>query len=348
MFLLASTSISLAADGEHRSSGFVSTDNFGQQNTGEWRERIQYHLYHVVVPGDDVMVGFAHSQRNWPNGNKFSYSIPINNKGARLNAIYAEAGLDVSGDSPAQGFEKGINYTKCSAAFPLVTAKEKKTWIEAGGSRTTTRRTLSNNGFSDGNDVNLLELSINSKSIRPSHKMSTSLSFAGNFRSNSTGHVNNAQPGRFDLNASYQLQLTKKWEVMFRGLGVLSLDPLLDSQKLVLGGFSSVRGFAPSEVKGDDGVLLIAESHHCVSKLKNSPLTFRWYADYGCVHKKKPNPGETRLNTLFSGGCGITIPIRPEMSISLDWAHPLNDHIVKDGRQHGRFWINFTTILPEI
>jgi|GEM_PF-2571590 len=107
---------------DKKSAGLIAMDNFGQQSTGEWRERIQYHLSDLVNKGDDLMLGFARSQKDSPNGGKIRYSLPLNKHGAQLMGEYAQAGLDSAGASPAQDFEKGITYYRCAATIPVIQA----------------------------------------------------------------------------------------------------------------------------------------------------------------------------------------------------------------------------------
>ncbi|MCE5199326.1 MAG: ShlB/FhaC/HecB family hemolysin secretion/activation protein [Armatimonadota bacterium] len=318
-----------------RGAGLVAVDNFGQQSTGEWRERIQYHLYDLASKGDDLMLGFARSQQDSPNGGKIRYSLPLNEHGALLIGECAQAGLDASGASPAQSFEKGITYSRCSAMIPITQTSRYKTWSVIGLSQVHAKRVWQQNGFSSHSDVSLLEISVNRSVKAAQSQTNVSLSFAGNFHRNPTGFVNNAQPGRFDLDIKHNIQFTPKWQVMFRGLGVFTRDPLLDSQKFVLGGYSSVRGFAASEVNGDGGFLLSAESFHKLG----SASKFYYYTDYGYTRAKSPAVS----NTLSGAGFGVSNTFSSGSTVSLDWAFPLNDHIVKDGRQDGRLWMSFST-----
>jgi hemolysin activation/secretion protein len=215
----------------------------------------------------------------------------------------------------------------------------KEAWGMIGLSQTRANRTFSS-GSNIGNNVNLLELSYNQTTKTVRSQTNVSLSFAGNFRPNPTGSVDNAQPGRFDLNVKRQIKITPKWQVLTRGLGVLSLDPLPDSQKLVLGGYSSIRGFAASEVNGDSGFLFSAESRHRI----NPTWQFYYYTDYGCTRAISKSVS----NTLFSAGLGVGATLSSGSGISLDWAFPLNDHIVKDGRQGGRLWVNYVTPIGKL
>src|SRR5690606_29946346 len=84
----------------------------------------------------------------------------------------------------------------------------------------------------------------------------------GNGKSNESTAIDvqtDAQQAKLRLDGSYALPFGANWLLATRATVVYSGDPLTDSQKFSLGGPYSVRGYAPAELRGDQGEFLSLE-----------------------------------------------------------------------------------------
>ncbi|MBP2232622.1 hemolysin activation/secretion protein [Azospirillum agricola] len=118
-----------------------------------------------------------------------------------------------------------------------------------------------------------------------------------------------------------------------RAQGQISSANLLSSEQLSLGGSASVRGYAESEVLGDQGILLSTELRSPEVSLARlfgerdlgDSLQGLVFADYGVVSQRHRVAGDDRHTVLASVGPGLRYSLPPYATLKLDWGFQLRD-----------------------
>lgn len=123
-------------------------------------------------------------------------------------------------------------------------------------------------------------------------------------------------------NATYNLAIWHNWLLKLAWQGQWSNEPLISGEQFGLGGVNSVRGFEERAVTGDRGNQATIEFSRPVI---NNNLNLRVYTDLGHVKVIKPAAGQIDSQTLVSAGAGLAWRWKDNLSISIDYAHELND-----------------------
>ena len=192
------------------------------------------------------------------------------------------------------------------------------------------------------------------------------LSYIANLR---TGGQNDIDDFWVDANSRYQIaraQLARlqplnfhgtpgnpvhQWTVFAKAEGQCALtdDPLIPSEKLFLGGYSTVRGYKTKGYMGDDGVYGSVEFRtpillDLVGQSFNSGTTpvdrmqFLAFVDGGHAHSLKPMPGVESNRDLLSAGVGARLAITQYSQFRFDVGFPL---INKADEEMSTQWYNF-------
>ena len=145
------------------------------------------------------------------------------------------------------------------------------------------------------------------------------------------------------------------FEFSARLAGQWAGGPLVSNEQFSAGGAESVRGYAESEVLGDDGVFagLEARTPNLAPRLKfGGEWRLLAFAEGARVRVRDPLPEQTHRFGLASLGVGLRVS-RPPYSGALDWAVPLKDGAFEDpvagsrvteagdARVHVRLWADF-------
>lgn len=125
------------------------------------------------------------------------------------------------------------------------------------------------------------------------------------------------------------------WSVDVRLAAQLASQALLGAEQFALGGADSIRGYLAAEGVGDHGVLtnvevrtpnlVSAKAADTAGSVWSDVTDLRVYAfgDAGRVRTIDAAAGQTASQTLSSVGLGLKLKSRKYMSLTLDWAVPL-------------------------
>lgn len=142
--------------------------------------------------------------------------------------------------------------------------------------------------------------------------------------------------------ANLQLQrlqrITSQVNVVLTGRGQLSNNPLLSSEEFGLGGVSSVRGYDPSEVVGDDGIGGSVELQWKPPQHKNVQLFT--FLDSGTVWNKDATTSATKRNSLTSTGVGVRVDLPLDIDAEFIATQPLHQDVQTTGDRDPRFFFS--------
>lgn len=122
--------------------------------------------------------------------------------------------------------------------------------------------------------------------------------------------------------ATYNRGLNKNWILKLAMKGQWSNERLISGEQFGIGGSNSVRGFEERAISGDRGNEATLEFSRPVFKKK---AQVRLFTDIGHVKVISPTSGQIASQTLMSAGVGVTWQMNDSFSLSVDYAHELNN-----------------------
>jgi len=125
--------------------------------------------------------------------------------------------------------------------------------------------------------------------------------------------------------------------ILLEGRGQLSNNPLLSSEEFGLGGISSVRGYAPSEVVGDDG---IAGSVEVQWNEPSGKTQFFGFLDSGTVWDQDATSSATQRSSLTSTGLGVRVDLPFQVNAEFVAAQPLHRDIETRNERSPQFFFS--------
>lgn len=327
--------------------GTFSPDNSIRSQFGNVEMKFTMDFQNVSKHGDTFTVEPAALSQKWPSGIRLGYSRPLNNKGTSLSLLFIKADFQFISNSPLMGLQNDISYTVATVTHPLKMSFSENIFLNFGYVHATSAYVFGDTQFGETEKLDVGTASIVYMRTRPGKYQSNAFAqFTGNFRGNPDGTRNNAEPARLDIAGGHEQWFDEKNSIFVFGIGVLSKDPLLSSQKVTIGGPFCVRGFDVNEAQGDQGYLVKFELRHSMKVGKsNAPLQFKAMLDHGGVYRKIPDPyfpSPFLEDHLLAGGVGANIKLADKYFMSAEWSHPLNDHAIRDGRINGRWWLTAT------
>jgi hemolysin activation/secretion protein len=313
--------------------GTLSLDNHGRESVGEMRLSASAVINNPLRIEDQLQIIGLVAEDTLTRYGAFNYSRPVNFRGTRLRLGYGHAEFEVD-QSAVEGRSRSGEIT---LEHPLVFSARERLTVSAGATRT-----LSNADFSglifNQTAITLLRLGMGYTRTHDSTavtQIATTLS--SNFDSLSIedfadDRVEGNQRLKWDLDVQHLQPLTPRLQLYLRAAGTWSPDPLVDTEKFSLGGPSSVRGFPSAEVRGDYGYFGNI-TLQALSALPFASLRSRVFIDAGETFSvDAPDAG-----SLASAGLGFDL-IRAPLSLRLDWAYPLGNRDISDGRDNGRLF----------
>ena len=134
-------------------------------------------------------------------------------------------------------------------------------------------------------------------------------------------------------------RITGSVNLLLQGKAQLSNNPLLSSEEFGLGGYSSVRGYDPSEVVGDDGMSGKIELQW------NTPqkgVQLFGFLDAGTVWDKDATSAANRRNSLSATGLGVRLDLPQNYNAEFAASQPLNRDIATQGENDPQFFFNLS------
>lgn len=132
-------------------------------------------------------------------------------------------------------------------------------------------------------------------------------------------------------------RLTSTFNLLLTGRGQLSNNPLLSSEEFGLGGYSTVRGYDPSEVVGDDG---IAGKVELQWQAPVKEVELFGFFDAGTVWDQDATTSDNKRNSLTSTGIGVRLDLPLEIDAEFLAAKPLSTDVQTQGDDDTRFFFS--------
>ncbi|MFP5306643.1 MAG: ShlB/FhaC/HecB family hemolysin secretion/activation protein, partial [Gammaproteobacteria bacterium] len=312
-------------------AGGVSLDNYGREAVGEYRLSASALLNNPLRVEDQLQLAGLVSEDELTRFGSLSYSVPLNFSGTRVRASYAHAEFSVDG-SPVDGRSRSGELV---IEQPLLHDARQRLVGSFGPSRT-----LSNADFSglifNQTEITLWKLGLAYTRTHANASVTQiGTAVSSNFQSLSiedlaASEVDSDQRLKWELDLQHLMQLSRAFQLYMHVNGAWSPDPLIDTEKYSLGGPTSVRGYPGAEIRGDQGYFASLSLQHSLP-LGPATLRSRVFVDGGQVFSvDAPDAG-----SLSSIGLGFDVSLRPVL-FRLDWAYPLGNREVSDGRDSGR------------
>lgn len=134
-------------------------------------------------------------------------------------------------------------------------------------------------------------------------------------------------------------RVTSSVNVLLQGRAQLANNALLSSEEFGLGGYSSVRGYEPSEVVGDDGMSGKIELQWNTPADGVQAFTF---LDSGTVWDKDSTTSANKRNSLTSTGIGFRLDLPYGFDSELVAAQPMNRNIATRDKRDPQFFFSLS------
>lgn len=324
--------------------GSLNVDNYGRKDIGEFRISALAQFNNPLKVEDKLTLLALRSSDGLLTYGFAEYSLPANFDGARIKFSYGEAQFDVR-NSPVDGRNRS---GRLLIEQSLLNKGPTSFSITAGVSRTLANADFTGATFS-GTAVSLLELGgtlTHSYDNLAVTQLNTSIHT--NFKKQDradlftpSGVVSHGHEAfRLEMDVQHLQPLPWQTQLLAHVNGVYSPDPLVDTEAYSLGGPTSIRGFPAGEVRGDRG--------YFGSLTWRKPVSYagalwipRVFAESGKVLLVDAPSGASKSETLSSAGVGLDFSM-DRANLRLDWAFPLDNHAVSDGRDNSRLFANLS------
>ncbi|MCA9791921.1 MAG: ShlB/FhaC/HecB family hemolysin secretion/activation protein [Candidatus Eremiobacteraeota bacterium] len=303
-------------------------NNFGTRLTGEHRFGLTTDLSSLLTQGDRLVLGGTISTP--ASGTSLivtNYDFPVGDEGTRLAFGYASGAfavgqelalLDIRGDADIYTFR---------ASHPITRSLTHNADIGLSFSQNDIRnlavgRPLSTDTYSAVRlDLTGQWIDLGGRTVaRGVVSRGLGGTQRGDRRASRAGA--GADFTKFGVDLVRLQQLDDSLQLVLRGSGQMTSQPLFSSEQFALGGPDSVRGFPQAELLGDAG-------YNFSSELRWSPLTedpdlFQtvFFLDYGGISQAKPVPGQLSHQNLTGAGLGFRVNF-DQTRVRLDLGFPL-------------------------
>jgi hemolysin activation/secretion protein len=321
-------------------STVLRPNNNGRKEIGLWRMDAGTSFNNVLGFGDQMGFYGIYSQDGLLKYDRASYSIPVSSRGTRLEAAVSSSNYRVRGDITQLGVTGDALNRELTLTHPFIRTRSQSLVFHAGGRSTHLRQQTF--GIETSNtSIDIYTAGLTYNQIGEDASLANlNAQVSSNFKGNPLGLRTDAERFKFDIDGSQLRGVTREWDGYGHVAFSYSPEPLADSEKFSLGGPGSVRGYRPSEVRGDGGILVTAEGRHPFTAANRLGILSFFY-DYGLARFKATPGFVDGTQTLQSVGAGVTYYLHPSVTFKLEVATPVGNTIRTDGK-HERVWISLT------
>lgn len=132
-------------------------------------------------------------------------------------------------------------------------------------------------------------------------------------------------------------RVTNNVNLLIEGRGQIASGPLLSSEEFGLGGISTVRGFEPSEVVGDDGINGKLEVQW---NTPNPSIQLFGFLDSGTVWNEDATTSPNKRASATSTGAGVRADLPMDVAAEAFVAQPMNRRVSTRGDREPRFFFS--------
>lgn len=320
--------------------GSVTVSNFGRRETGQNRLEATINLDAPFGWGDRLTLSDIATQQQLIKYWKLGYSLPVGSEGLRLAFNGSRISYDVAGNLAALGVTGEMKTAEFDLIAPLKRTREDSRTLTLGLKDSRSSQSALGVLVSESR-LRLYSVAYTANLVHADAAVTNAtFKFDSNFRKNADGKDQDKVLGRFDLDVNHTAPFFGRWDMYLRGNVVYSRDTLPDTEKFALGGPTSVRGFRPSEARGDSGWLITVEMRRPF-ELAGSMGQARLTGDSGKVVYKMPGFKDT-TDSLNSVGVGATLFPLKNVAASLDLAFPTGSSRKATDGHNGRLWMSLS------
>jgi hemolysin activation/secretion protein len=329
----------------------VSLDNYGRSSIGEWRWVADASFHGLRGRGDRLDIGGVISSASRMRFAKVAYGFALGSQGERIrlsaNRSYYRVGGPDFDDLLISGYSNNfrLDYTR-----PIRRTRTESTLLSVGV--TFTEAQSYSDFFADvlsRTEIALLEISYaTQKRYSGGTIASMGVTVSTNFQpfelDPATGGVEGEQQrGKLDIYGNFTIPISGNWSLLARGRLQTSIDPLVDTQQMSLGGPGSVRGYGPSEVRGDRGVMASLEMFRHID-FGHLPASWSVFMEGGRVWRIEHalSLAADRTDDIFGAGIGLSINPGGSFAMRVEYAKTIGGHVPDDGERH-RVWMSLVS-----
>ncbi len=343
-------------------SASVGVNNHGRSETGKNRIDLSASLNSPFGWGDQLTVGGSRTSAGLTRLGSVNYSIPVNTLGTRLSVGASKVTYDVDASKKADlGISGEVSSTNITVTHPLVRTRDETEIISVSIKKDQLKQNDELASIKSDHSINVINFSYLANTINADTSVTNArFSLTTNFKrvdDNITPYTvvdrteytqQNAVLARWEMDVNHNTPFSGSWDLYVRANLMYSSQMLPDTEKFSIGGPSSVRGYRPSELRGDSGYLATMELRRPFS-LAGRYGIFRLTADSGEVTAKASGYGKNGApfrdssDRLHSAGFGATFYPTQNMVASFDVAQPIGKTTLNDGTEVPRstkFWIS--------
>jgi len=335
--------------------GLVGYDNYGRESIGESRLNAALGLNGLLGVGDRLDVSAVYAEADLLHYGRLAYSVPVSPWGTVGSVYYSSYDYEVDAKKLGPGFSvldidgEGDNFG-VNFLHPVWRSARKNLFVGAGYDRTVTFQEETTFGSSFKQHIGVAAFTALFDYVGPDNSFSTAgLSLRTNFQGNERDPVfrtleNNQQAAKLQFDLSHYRGIWRQLSLFARFTGVLTPDPLLDTEQFRLGGTASVRAYPSSEIAGDEGFFASGELQHPVRMLPGmQQQRLKAFVDTGRVYRKNHNLlGVEQSESLSGVGVGFDALVFGRVTVDAMLAYPIGQHESSDDDDGVRFWTGIT------
>lgn len=320
--------------------GSLTLSNFGRRETGQNRLEGSLNLNAPFGWGDRLTLSNIATQQQLIKYWKLGYSLPVGSEGLRLAVNGSHVSYDVAGSLSALGITGEMRTAELDLIAPLKRTRPDSRTLTFGLKQSRSSQAALGVRVSESR-LRLFSVAYTANLVHADAAVTNAtFRFDSNFRKNASGKDQDKELGRFDLDVNHTAPYFGRWDIYLRGNVVYSRDTLPDTEKFSLGGPTSVRGFRPSEARGDNGWLITVEMRHPF-ELAGIMGQARLSGDGGKVVYKLPGFRDSS-DSLNSVGVGATLFPQRNIAAALDLAFPTDSSRRATDGNKGRLWMSLS------
>lgn len=321
-------------------SGYAVVNNYGRKETGRNKLEAGLNLNSPLGWGDQLAVSGSSTDHQLVKYWKAAYSFPLNTVGTRLAFSTSKVEYQVSGALAALGIGGNVDTKEAVLIHPLKRTRIESHYLSLGFKRSELSQTVLDTKFASS-AINVLTAGYQLNYIHDNAAVTNlSTSFATNFKSVQNNTEQDAMRARMEFDVNHTAAFTDKWDLFLRANYAFSKQRLPDTEKFSVGGPSNVRGYRPSEIRGDSGYLGVAELRRPFS-VAGKMSVFRFTADTGQAVFKARGFQDSSIN-LHSVGMGVVVYPAKGISASIDAAKPIGSKPINDDGKSNRVWMTIS------
>ena len=325
----------------------VELDNYGNRYTGENRLGAELAFNSPLKLGDQISLNALVSDQHLSYV-KFAYQIPVGNNGLRVGASYSDTRYQLGKEfSGLQAHGSAAN-ASLYAMYPFIRSQASN----LSGIATLERKKLNDSTdapvTSSDRQVQLVNLGVagNHRDMSGGAGLTTcEVSLASgkldmdatSLAADALSAKNNGSFSRLNYSIKRLQRLAASNSLSLMLSGQFASKNLNTSEKLYLGGASTVRAYPQGEASGDEGYLANLELHHDYT----STLQALLFYDGGAV-KINRNPYAAGSNNRYIAGVGVgvnAIYAGMQFKVSVAWRTSGGTPTSVPSRREPRLWL---------